>query len=165
MQHIRKENQTLTSKKHDKRCIESPKEIPPQNENVEWLKDQLKLTNDLNDALLEEVKENEAAIKTLEAKEKKHLEAIKILENKLAKISSEKVLKSSECQTFSEEIQIPCEKCVHVSSCEEEYTWHLDEYHDIQTDSLFDSDFPCDVCAKQCRSKSDLDFHQQLYHI
>ena len=57
MQNTRKENQTLTSKKHDKRCIVNPKENS-SHEDLERIKDQLKLTNQLNDALLEEVKEN-----------------------------------------------------------------------------------------------------------
>ena len=125
--------------------------------------DKLKLTNELNDALLEEVKENEQAITILKGKEKKHLEAIKSLEEKIAKLKTEKDLKSSECQTFSEQIQIPCSKCLHVSSCEEEFTWHMDEYHDIQSDSFFDSDFTCDICGKFCRSKSDLDHHQKKH--
>ena len=39
----------------------------------------------------------------------------------------------------------------------------MDEYHDIKSDSFFDNDFPCDVCAKLCRSKADLDFHEKKH--
>ena len=78
MQNTRKENQTETSKKHDKRCIVNPKEnskhVEPNktgtNDDFKIMKDKLKLTNELNDALLEEVKENEEAIKILKGKEK-----------------------------------------------------------------------------------------------
>ena len=116
MQNTRKENQTVTSKKHDKRCIVNPKafssHMEPKkivanedsNEDLEWIRDKLKLTNELNDALLEEVKENEQAITILKGKEKKHLEAIKNLEEKIAKLKTEKVLKSSECKTFSKRV-------------------------------------------------------------
>ena len=71
MQTTRKENQTVTSKKHDKRCLVKPNEsaihVEPNktvtkkesNDDLEWIKSILKLTNELNDARLEEVKENE----------------------------------------------------------------------------------------------------------
>ena len=102
MQTTRKENQTVTSKKHDKRCLVKPNEsaihVEPNktvtkkesNDDLEWIKSKLKLTNELNDALLEEVKENEEAIKILKGKEKKHLEAIKSLKEKMAKIKNSK---------------------------------------------------------------------------
>ena len=101
IQNTRKENQTVTSKKHDKRCIVNPKDNSTHNEpnravtneDLERIKDKLKLTNELNDALLEEVKENEEAIKILQAKEKKHVEAIKSLKEKITTPSGRSVSK------------------------------------------------------------------------
>jgi hypothetical protein len=113
------------------------------------MKSKMKLTNELNDALLEEVKENEEAIKILRGKEKKHLETIKRLEENMAKIKKENVIKSSECQTFSEQVQIPCNECIHVSSCEEEFSWHMEQEHDDQSgESHFNKEFYCDICSR-----------------
>ena len=70
-------------------------------------KDDLKLNKELNDALLEEVNNNEKAIEILKEKEKKHLEAIHTLELEVEKLREEKTSTSSECQTFFEEIRIP----------------------------------------------------------
>ena len=39
----------------------------------------------------------------------------------------------------------------------------MEEDHDIQMDPFFDSDFPCDICGKLCRSESDLEYHQKKH--
>ena len=78
IQNTRKENQTETSKKHDKRCIVNPKENSTHsepnrtvtNDELERIKDKLKLTNELNDALLEEVKETRKPLKFFRQKRK-----------------------------------------------------------------------------------------------
>ena len=67
-QHTRKENQTLTSKKHDKKCFENTTD--DLIADLKEAKDNLKLNKELNDALLEEVKDNEKAIEILKGKEK-----------------------------------------------------------------------------------------------
>ena len=66
---VRKENQITTSKKHDKKCFAptetSTKEkvsAPRKPETKSDLLDKMKLVEQLNDALLEEVKNNEEAI-------------------------------------------------------------------------------------------------------
>ena len=41
----------------------------------------------------------------------------------------------------------------------DELKWHMAEEHDVPTDMFFDSDFPCDICGKCCRSGSDLINH------
>ena len=72
---VRKEKQTVTSKKHDKNCF--------KDENAEDSKD-IDLLKQLNDALLEEVKSNEKAIENLKKKEKKYEQDIEDLKQKLA---------------------------------------------------------------------------------
>lgn len=57
----RKEKQTLTSKKHDKNCF--------KDENVEDSQD-LDILKQLNDTLLEKVKNNEKQLKVLKRKRK-----------------------------------------------------------------------------------------------
>ena len=87
---VRKENQLTTSKKHVTKCFAptetSTKEkvsAPRKPETKSDLLDKMKLVEQLNDALLEEVKNNEEAIVALEKKEKKHIAAIKSLEERI----------------------------------------------------------------------------------
>jgi hypothetical protein len=84
---VRKENQIKTSKKHDKKCFAqtetSTKEKVSATRKPETksdLLDEMKMVEQLNDAFLEEAKNNEKAIVALEKKEKKHIAAIKSLE-------------------------------------------------------------------------------------
>ena len=35
----------------------------------------------------------------------------------------------------------------------------MDDEHDIKTDMYFETDFPCEICGKQCRSEEDLSYH------
>ena len=131
IQEVRKENQTTTSKKHDKTCLGKDKKLE---------KDSDSLLKELNDALLEEVKSNEKAIAILEGKEKKYIAAVKSLEEMLEKLRMETSPKSnSETQTLLDsresDLQIPCRICIYVATCEEEFNWHMD-------------DFPCEICAK-----------------
>ena len=72
---VRKEKQVTASKKHDNKCfaptVTSNKDkvsAPRQTETKSDLLDRMKLTKELNDALLEEVKSNEEAIVILQGK-------------------------------------------------------------------------------------------------
>ena len=122
----------------------------------------------LNDALLEEVKNNEEAIATLEGKEKKHMETIKSLQEQVEKLRRETSPKTDsvrvlETQTSSDpgdsEIQIPCRNCVYVATCAEELNWHMADEHDVNTDLFYETDFGCEICAKWCRTDADLSYH------
>jgi hypothetical protein len=35
----------------------------------------------------------------------------------------------------------------------------MDDAHDINTDLQYETDFPCDICAKWCRTEADLTYH------
>ena len=35
----------------------------------------------------------------------------------------------------------------------------MDDEHDINTDMMYETDFPCEICAKLCRTEADLDYH------
>ena len=163
---VRKENQVIASKKHDKKCFA---EVDTKKATSAIRKPQIKsemdLTKELNDALLEEVHNNEEAIAILEGKEKKYLESIKSLEErveKLRKMSSPKSYRDLGTQTSIDtencESQIPCRLCIYVATCEEELNWHMDNDHDIKIDMYFE-DFPCEICGKWCRSEADLTYH------
>jgi hypothetical protein len=126
-------------------------------------KDVLRWNKELNDALLEEVNNNEKAIEILKEKKKKHLEALHTLELKVAKLREEKPSTPSACQTFFEEIRIPCNSCIYNATCEEELNWHMSEEHEVSTDLYLDQDFLCDICGKWCRSESDLEYHMKKH--
>ena len=97
---VRKEKQTVTSKKHDKNCYD--------DKNLEVVDDDTDLLKKLNDALLEEVKANEKAIENLKKKEKKYLEDIKDLKQRLEK--GKKTTANAGCQTDDADILF-CEEC------------------------------------------------------
>ena len=146
--------------------MNGPKKPPTKadlNAELKLTKDDLKLNKELNEALLEEVKSNEKAIEILKGKEKKHLEAIHTLKLEVAKLREEKTSTAFECQTFFEDIRIPCNSCIYNATCEEELNWHMSEEHEVSSDPYFDTDFPCDICGKWCRSESDLEYHQKKH--
>ena len=35
----------------------------------------------------------------------------------------------------------------------------MDNDHDIKIDMYFETDFPCEICGKWCRSEADLTYH------
>ena len=67
-------------------------------------------------------------------------------------------------QTFSSDIQICCNKCIFVATCEEELNWHMFDVHELPDDLNFDTDFYCDVCSKWCKSESDLLIHKEEHN-
>ena len=172
---VRKEKQVVASKKHDNKCFKAT-ETSTKDEISATRKpqtkadliDQMDLMKQLNDALLEEVKSNEEAIAILEGKEKKYMDTIKSLKEQVEKLGRETSPKSKsasdlETQTSSDpgdsELRIPCGNCVYVATCEEEFSWHMDYEHDINTDMQYETDFPCEICAKWCRTEADLTHH------
>ena len=172
---VRKEKQVIASKKHDNKCfaaiqISTKDDIsaPRKPQTKADLIDKMDLMQQLNDALLEEVKSNEEALAILEEKEKKYIDTIKSLEERVEKQRWETSPKSKsvsdlETQTLLDpgdsELRIPCRNCVYVATCEEELNWHMDDEHDINTDMQYETDFPCEICAKWCRTEADLTYH------
>ena len=176
---VRKEKQTTTSKKHDKKCfaaVENPDKnkisAPSKIQTKSDMLAKMETMQQLNDALLEEVKNNEEAIAILEGKEKKYEEAIKSLEERVKNLKSETSLKSQvdlETQTSSNpgdtEPQIPCRLCIYVATCEEQLNWHMDDEHDLNTDMYYETDFPCEICGKWCRTGADLTYHLKKHEV
>ena len=147
---VRKENQTVTSKKHDKRCLENKK-----SPSEDTFKLQLKTLQDKIDDLEKEKVTAEAAIKDLRSK--------------LKVATSPKSSMDLETQTSVDpgdsESQIPCRICIYVATCEEQLNWHMDDEHDIQTDLYYETDFPCDICGKFCRTEEDLTYHLKKHEF
>ena len=153
MQEVRKENQTVTSKKHDKRCIEESIE---KNNSV--LK--LKTLQEHHDNLIEENKNNLIIIKEL--KEKIATMEIEI-RSKETKNSEE-----SQTQTEYEFQEFPCQECVYVASCVEELDWHHGNDHSDTGTETDESDpqsiFSCRICGRINRSKGELMTHRKVKH-
>ena len=74
-------------------------------------------------------------------KEKKHLEAIDTLKFLVLKLREERASTSSECQTFFEDIRIPCNYCIYNATCEEDLNWHMRDEHEVSSDLYLDTDF------------------------
>ena len=118
--------------------------------------------------ILKEFKIIQKLNEALEEENKKNLDTIVILERKIQFLQtkkSESSLKSSDSQTSTDVVQIPCNICIFVATCEEQLNWHMGEDHDLPTDSYFETDYACDICGKWCRSASDLILHQKKHEI
>ena len=68
---VSKEKQETASKKHDKKCFAPVETFLRKPQTMSYLSDKMKSMKQLNDALLEEVKNNEEAISILQDKVKK----------------------------------------------------------------------------------------------
>jgi hypothetical protein len=128
------------------------------------------LTEKLNEALLEEVKENEVAIAKLEEKEKKHVQIIKDLKQKIGILEAYnqegKTSNIVETQTETEFQEIPCHFCIYSASCYEELDWHLDNNHGQEEPSESDtpSPFTCNICCKKNSNRGELLRHKKHKH-
>ena len=160
-------------------CIDQKKTNGPKKpltkaeiqEDLKMTKSNLKMTKELNDALLEEVKENEAKLEALEKRNKKNdniisllEERVKYLENKTNKSEETEAKKtvdveknSIESQTESEYQDYHCQNCIYVASCIDELDWHIENAHADEEPFDVDSQKPysCNICAKkECKQGS-----------
>ena len=137
-------------------CIDQKKTNGPKKpltkaeiqEDLKMTKSTLKMTKELNDALLEEVKENEAKLEALEKRNKKNDNIISLLEervnylenkntesetNKSEETEAKKTVdvekNSIESQTESEFQDYHCQHCIYVASCIDELDWHIENAH------------------------------------
>ena len=118
---------------------------------------EFKVLQKLNEALEEENKRNLDKIEGLEKK----IQTLQAKKSEAPEVPST----SSDSQTLADNVQIPCNICIYVATCEEELNWHMGEDHDLSTESYFDTDFPCDLCGKWCRSGSDLVYHLRKHEV
>ena len=70
------------------------------------------------------------------------------------------------CQTKpdSQYVEISCTECIFLASCEDELNYHMGEEHNKDFISYFETDFPCSVCDRWCKSEKDLNHHMKIYH-
>ena len=71
-----------------------------------------------------------------------------------------------ECQTKpdSKYVEISCTECIFIASCEDELNYHMGDEHNKDFISYFETDYPCSVCDRWCRSQKDLNHHMKIYH-
>ena len=96
------------------------------------------------------------------------LQTIKTLQEKVSVLQKRKqespiIGKSQESQTFSNDIQISCNQCIYLATCEEELNWHMGYEHDLSDELFFDKDFFCEVCDRFCKTESELIEHKQVH--
>ena len=173
---VRKEKQTMTSKKHDKDCFATLNDVS-KDENIAAsapktsnktkvaLLEEMHLMKQLNDALLEEVKENEEKIANLNKKEQKFLAVIKDLKEKSLK-QNHAENSQKETQTLvglDDRLFIPCNICIYMATCEEELNWHLNDAHAKDDQLNYETDFPCEDCGRWCQSEDELRAHMKIH--
>ena len=95
----------------------TPRKPPTKSD----LTQEIKILKNLNDAL--------------EKENKTQAEIIAALQEKLASKKALGVSISTETESSSKDIEIPCYICVYIATCEEELSWHTGEEHDLQSDS------------------------------
>ena len=116
----------------------------------------------LKSEIIEQLKVLQKDYDTLKHEHTKNLCTIRNLEEEVSQLKNPLVGKSSKgSQTFSEEIQICCNICIYVATCEEELNWHMEQEHDQSGDSFFDKDFYCDICSKWFDTDSEMKKHRK----
>ena len=100
---------------------------------------------------------------------KKNLQTIEKLKAKVAKLEMkgiEKVKIAAETQTEHEFIEIPCNECVYMASCQEELNFHLENDHDQEESEEPEIPDPntCNVCGKRNKNKGELLSHRKTRH-
>ena len=152
VQEVRKEKQTVTSKKHDKKCFTNN-----DNSGKDVLEKQLKSLQEKIDQL--EIERNES--ETL----------IKELKTKLADLENKKQVKiiSAESQTEYEFQDIPCKDCIYVASCAEELDFHVGDAHydeddDGPSESVSQSPYNCNICGRRNSKWGELRSHLKIMH-
>ena len=103
---------------------------------------------------------------TLKHENEKNLGTIKNLEEKVSLLMKPSTcIRSKGSQTFSKEIQICCNVCIYVATCEEELNWHMGYEHDLSEDSYFDKDFYCEICSRWFDAESDMKKHMEEHQM
>ena len=98
----------------------------------------------------------------------------KKLETKLTDQEVEKPLNTGtpkhsndqECQTKAEGVfvEISCTDCIIMVSCEVKLNCHMGEDHDKDFISYFESDYPCSVFYRWCRTQKELNRNMSNFH-
>ena len=154
-------------------CIDQKKTNGPQKnptkadlqEDLGNSKNGLKMTKELNDALLEEVKQNEEKMEALENKDKKNKDIIALLEEKVK--SLEKNNPGSKTQTFvqtgsqtEDDDILFCQVCEYPADDLYSLGEHVGEYHAEKPME----DIGCDSCGESFPSQNILNEHESKNH-
>ena len=137
----------LVESKPNKSGMVSGKKPPLKSELLVQVKSLQRENEHLKTELLHERAKNAGTIKNLEEK---------VL--KLQNPTQEMCFMGS--QTYSKEIQICCNTCIYVATCEEELSWHMGYEHDQTDDSYFDKDFYCDICSRWFEKENEMKKHR-----
>jgi hypothetical protein len=100
---------------------------------------------------------------------KKNLKTIDELKATVARLEMEgvdKIKVVAETHTEHEFIEIPCNECVCMASCQEELDFHLENDHDHEESEEPESPDPntCNICGKRNKNKGELLSHIKSRH-
>ena len=155
----------------DPKKTSGPKKAPTKadiQEDLKMTKNNLKMTKELNDALLEEVKENEVKMEALEVRNKKKDNIIALLEERVKSLE-EKNPESKTCkaQTFShtgsqteDEDILFCQVCEYPADDLYSLGEHVGEFHSEKEVE----DIGCDFCSDSFPSQEILTEHESKKH-
>ena len=150
---------------HSKTGIKKKIELMESNPN------KVKMTSDkrppLKAEILEKLSSLQEAYDALDCENKKNVSIIETLQEEVTLLRNQKLTKEKShkgSQTFTQEIQICCNVCIYVATCEEELNWHMGDAHDLPCDSFFDKDFYCEICSKWFSEECQLEVHAQVHN-
>ena len=101
---------------------------------------------------------------------KKNLKTIDELKATVARLEMEgvdKIKVVAETHTEHEFIEIPCNECVYMASCQEELDFHLENDHDHEESEEPESPDPntCNICGKRNKNKGELLSHSKTSKV
>ena len=119
--------------------------------------------------LVIQLKQLQDDFNALEASNKKNLEKIKCLQEKIKTIESEKQTSPKETQT-EHGLELKCDECNFETTNQLELSWHMEKIHgwsqDLNTDDLDSTGGfrDCPRCEYQAEDKYDMDGHKWPEH-
>ena len=99
----------------------------------------------INYKALEEKYEN-----IVKENERNLLKMVTLEQQKISKLSRDQ---ESQTKAEGKYVEISCIECIFLASCEDELNWHMGQEHEYDYISSFDSDHPCSVCDRWCKSE------------
>ena len=158
MQVLRKENQTTTSKKHDKKCIDKGSDQEPTNLNF-----QLQKVKDANDKLKDENDRLKDDNNKLKNENSKQLEKIKELESTINILEDEKREYDSQpkiARTTTGELILFCAECEFPADDLYDLGEHMYEYHTEGEKGKI----TCHFCDEKFETKDSVMRHRKSVH-
>ena len=159
---VRKENQKVTSKKHDRKCFEFS-----ERSTKDVLLKQLRVLEEKIIQLDNEKKVTEELIGKLKAENDKHNEENKYLEEKIINLENETKTHTSQpnvVTTDSGDILMFCNECEYPAEDIYDLGEHMYEIHSSRYEGEGEVCFVCDICNDRFVTNLELSGHAEKHH-